>query len=160
MFNDHASITKILPKFSALLIIFTILGCAVGDPFDLSKDKIPTLKPDMARIFVYRSFNPLAMLRPINFKLDGKNIAESYASTIFYYDVTPGKHLVNMGTAADELSLNVLAGKTVFLRYSIVSDAISKANYIIELIDNKTAENDLKNVRLIKTELRFPDEAK
>ena len=160
MFEKRTMITKLCLKFSVVLIMFTLLGCAVGDPYEFAKAKIPTLKPDMARIFVYRSFNPLALLRPLVFKLDGKYIADSYASTIFYHDVTPGKHLVNMSSAKEDLLVNVSAGKTVFLRYSIVPDAISESNRIVELINSKTAQAELKNVRLIKTELRHPEESK
>lgn len=160
MFNFYKIISSTFTKFAAVLLIFSLLGCAVGDPFDASKDKIPTLKPNMARIFVYRSFNPLALLRPLVFKLNGKNIADTYASTIFYHDVKPGKYLLNMGTREDEVTFNIAQGSSIYVRYSVVSDTISKANYIVELIKPKIAESELGNVRLIKKALRFPDESK
>jgi hypothetical protein len=65
-----------------------------------------------------------------------------------------------MGTTEDNLSFNLAAGKTVYLRYSIVSDAISKANYIVELVDYKEAQIELGRIRLIEKVLRFPDESK
>jgi hypothetical protein len=160
MFKSRVNITKTKGKIASFLLIFALLGCAVGDPFNASKDKIPALKPDMARIFVYRSFNPLALLRPLVFKLNGKNIADTYASTIFYHDVNPGKYLVNMGTREDDVAVNIAKGETIYLRYSVASDTISKANYIAELIKPKIAETELENVRLIKKDLRFPDEVK
>jgi hypothetical protein len=160
MFQSCVIITKTKGKIAPFLLIFSLLGCAVGEPFNSSKEKIPTIKPNMARIFVYRAFNPLALLRPLVFRLNSKSIADTYASTIFYHDVKPGKYLLNMGTREDDIALKITEGKTIYVRYSVVPDTISKANYIAEVIKPKIAEAELGNVRLIKKALRFPDEAK
>ena len=114
----------------------------------------------MARIFVYRTFNPLAFFKPLIFKLDGKNIGDTYISTVFYHDVTPGKHFVYRGTAEKDFSFNIEAGKTVYLRFTLVSDDVSKSNYQTTLIDSKTAKIALGGLSLIKKTIRYPDEAK
>ena len=160
MFKTRLTITKTIGKIASFLLLFSLLGCAVGEPFNASQDKIPSLKPDMARIFVYRSFNPLALFRPLVFKLDGKNIADTYAATIFYHDVIPGRHLLNMATREDDVTFNVGKGETVYVRYSIAPDTISKSNYIVELIKPQVAESEQKNLRLIEKVLRYPDEHK
>ena len=160
MFKSHLTIAKTTGKITSLLILFSLLGCAVGEPFNESKGKIPSLKSDMARIFVYRNFNPLALLRPMVFKLDGKNIADTYAATIFYHDVMPGKHLLNMGNREDDVTFKVAKGETVYVRYSVAPDTVSKANYIVEIIRPQIAESEMKNVRLIEKALRYPDEHK
>jgi hypothetical protein len=160
MLESRVLITKITGKIASFLVIFLLLGCAVGNPFPEAKDEIPSLKPNMARIFVYRSFNPLALLRPLVFKLNGQNIADTYASTIFYHDVNPGKHLLNMGSRKEDVKLDLAEGETVYVRYSIADDTVSKANYIAEVIKPKVAVAELSNVRLIKKELRYPGENK
>ena len=65
-----------------------------------------------------------------------------------------------MGTREDDVAVNIAEGETIYLRYSVASDTISKANYIAEVIKPKIAEAELENVRLIKKDLRFPDEVK
>ena len=94
------------------------------------------------------------------FKLDGKNIADTYAATIFYHDVRPGKHLLNMGNREDDVTFKVAKGETVYVRYSVAPDTVSTANYIVEIIKPQIAESEMKNVRLIEKALRYPDEHK
>ena len=165
-FRDHIKMLKsrilfnhfFINFFITCLLIFALSGCATGIPFNSAKDEIPPLKSDMGRIFVYRSFNPLALLKPLVFKLDGKNIADTFASTVFYHDVKPGKHTVNLKDAEKDLSFNLTMGGSVYLRYSIVPDSVSEGNAIVEMIDSKTAKTELDRVRLIEKNLRFPEE--
>ena len=157
VFKRRVVITRMSTKIIAFLLISTMLGCASGQPFDIAKDDLPTLKQNMGRIFVYRGFNPLALLKPLTFKLDGKNIADTYAATIFYHDVMPGKHVVNLN-GGDKFSFNITMGGSIYLRYSIVSDSVAKGNSIVELIDPKIATGELENVRLIEKIIRYPDE--
>ena len=151
---------SIIIKITALSIFFTVMGCAIGDPFNAAKNEIPTLQPGKARIFVYRPFNPLALLKPLIFELDSQKIGDTYASTIFYHDVVPGKHSIQMGKDENDFTLNIEAGKTVYVRFSLVSDAVSKSNYQVTLVDSKTAEIEIENLFLIKKALRHPEENK
>ena len=158
VFEKYIEKFRVLLRFSALLLAFSLVGCASGNLYSVAKNDIPTLKPDMGRIFVYRSFNPLSLLRPLVFKLDGKNIADTYSATIFYHDVKPGKHTINFTGGHPDFSFNLTMGGAVYIRYSVVPDEVAKGNAIAELVDPKVAINELKNVRLIEKKIRYPDE--
>jgi hypothetical protein len=159
-FRRYFGNAQIWSTFCLLLIALSLIGCASGKLFDVGKDDIPALKPDMGRIFVYRSFNPLAMLTPLIFKLNGKNIADTYSATIFYHDVEPGTHVINFTNGDPNFSFNVSKGNQVYIRYSVVSDSVAKGNVSVDLVNPKIALSELGNVRLIEKKIRFPEEVK
>ena len=147
-------------KLGLLVVALVLVGCASGEPYGTAKSKIPALKSDMGRIFVYRSINPFAVFKPRLFKLDGKNIGDTFASTIIYHDVTPGKHVVNYNSGRSNLTINVSAGGKVYLKYPIVSDTVAVGNTAVEIIDSKTAQGELTGIHLVETMIRNPDEIK
>jgi hypothetical protein len=159
-FINRSSQQNVAKKVGMFILAVVLVGCATGEPFGTAKSKIPALKADKARIFVYRSMNPLALFKPRVFTLDGKPIADTYASTIFYHDVTPGSHDVNFNSGRDKLAINVPAGGKIYLKYSIVDDSVAIGNTAVTVIDNKIAEDELTGVHLIEAAIRNADEVK
>ena len=147
-------------KIGLVILALALVGCAVGDPYGSAKNKIPEIKSDMGRIFVYRSRNPFALFHSRIFTLDGKHLADTLASTVFYYDAKPGPHVVDYNNGLSKLNINLSAGGKIYLKYSIVSDGTVKGNTAVEIIDPKIAEADLPGLQLIKPEIRHPDELK
>jgi hypothetical protein len=70
---------NLIKKLGLIALVFVLVGCASGEPYSAAKSKIPAIKSDMGRIFVYRSINPLAMFKPRVFTLDGKHVGDTYA---------------------------------------------------------------------------------
>jgi hypothetical protein len=155
-FIQRNSITKL----GIIALTLVLVGCASGEPYGAAKSKIPAIKSDMGRIFVYRSINPLAMFKPRVFTLDGKHVGDTYASTILFHDVSPGKHVVNFNDGRDKLNINVPAGGSIYLKYYIVDDSIAVGNTAVDVIEPKIAESELTGVHLIETMIRNPDEVK
>ncbi len=151
---------NIIAKIGMFALMLVLVGCASGEPYGTAKSKIPPLKPDMGRIFVYRSINPLAIFKPRVFRLDGKPIGDTYSATIMYHDTSPGKHVVNYNSDRSSLDINVPAGGSIYLKYSIVSDSVAIGNTAVTIIDTKTAESELPGIHLIETTIRNSDEVK
>jgi hypothetical protein len=143
-----------------VVLVLMLTGCATGESYVLAKSKIPALKSDKGRIFVYRTFNPLALFKPRKFTLNGKDIGDTFASTIMYHDVTPGKYEVNYNDSRDKLLINVPAGGVIYLKYGLVSDAVAIGNTTVTLIEKKLAEEDVteSGVFLIETLIRHPND--
>jgi len=149
-----------ISKIGLVMLALVLVGCAGGEPYNSGKNQVPVIKSDMSRIFVYRSRNPFALFHSRIFTLDGKHLADTLASTVFYYDVKSGAHVVSYNGGRGKLNLNLSAGGKIYLKYSIVSDGVAEGNTKVEIIDAKTAEADLQGLHLIKPEIRHPDELK
>jgi hypothetical protein len=157
---NRLSQQNVAKKVGMFILALVLVGCATGEPYGTAKSKIPALQADKARIFVYRDINPLAIFKPRVFILDGKPIADTFASTIFYHDVTPGSHDVNFNGGRDKLAINIPAGGKIYIKYIIVDDSIAIGNTAVTVIDNKIAEDELTGVHLIETTIRNADEVK
>jgi hypothetical protein len=151
---------NIASKFGMLALVLVLVGCASGVPYGTAKSNIPAVKADMGRIYVYRSINPLAVFKPRVFTLNGKHIADTYAATIFYHDVTSGTHVVNYNEGQSNLSINVPKGGVIYLKYSIVDDSVAAGNTAVTIMDKNSAEAELTGVHLIEKIIRNPDEMK
>ncbi len=147
-------------KIGLVLIALILVGCATGEPYGAAKNQFPAIKSDMGRIFVYRSRNPFALFHSRIFTMDGKHLADTLASTVFYIDAKSGPHVVNYNDGLSKLNIDLPSGGKIYLKYSIVSDGVVKGNTAVEIIDPKIAEADLQGLHLIKPEIRHPDELK
>ena len=65
MINNNRSLDKSgFVKLIGFLFLGLLAACATGNPYEIAKVTIPTLKSDMVRIFVDRKQNPIALLKP------------------------------------------------------------------------------------------------
>jgi hypothetical protein len=159
-FINRLSKQSVAKKIGMFILAVVLVGCATGEPYGTAKSKIPALKAGQARIFVYRDINPLAIFKPRVFILDGKPVADTFASTIFYHDVTPGSHEVNFNSGRNKLAINVPVGGKIYIKYSIVDDSIAVGNTAVIVVDNEIAEDELTGVHLIEATIRNADEVK
>jgi hypothetical protein len=145
-------------RLVTVVLALTLTGCAIGEVFKTAKNKIPALNSDKGRIFVYRTLNPLAIFKPRKFTLNGKDIADTFGSTILYHDVTPGKYEVNYNNRRDKLLIKVPAGGIVYLKYSLVDDSVAIGNTAVTLMEKKVAEKETNEsgIFLIETKIRYP----
>ena len=159
MILKNQFLQKFRPEKVLVFSLFLIMsGCAAGTNYETAKVTIPALQSDMGRIFVYRTLNPFALLKPIVFTLDGKHIADSYVDTIIYHDITPGIHSVNYNNGRSKLSINVTKGKSVFIKYTVVDDSVAAGNILPTIVDPKIAELEIRTISLIEKKIRYPNE--
>lgn len=147
-------------RYLILFITSLLVGCASGIPYQDSKNKIQVLSEGKGRIFVYRSSNPLEMLKPRVFTLNGQHVGDTFAGTVLYHDVKAGKHIVNYNGGRDSLTIHVPERGRVFLKYSIVSDTEAIGNTKIHLVTPAKGEPEILGKYLIETKIRNPDELK
>lgn len=119
----------------ALLVWGLLLlgGCAAGVPFEQGKASIPPIPADKARFYVYRLGNPLTLMVPMTFTLDGQPVSTAYSGSSFYYDVAPGQHSVTFSGKPGRLDINMPAHSVVYLRYGISGEASQNPGSSVEL---------------------------
>ena len=86
-----------MPKYFMVVIVFMALfGCSsVPVRYAESFETIPVLDKNEARIFFYRlDDSPLYWLRGASVDIDGENLGSSSVGSAFYYDVSPGEHII------------------------------------------------------------------
>ena len=131
-------------------------GCAAGVPFDQGKETIPSIAAGKGRIFVYRLGNPLTMMIPQTFTLDGKDVSTAFSGSTFYHDVMPGKHTVAYAGGERQLEIVVPVGGSIYLRYGITGEADEKAGSnsvslksVVEVIPENNAWKELSGTTLV-----------
>lgn len=148
-----------MKMISVAVAIVSILlgGCAAGVPFDQGKGSIPPVEAGKGRIFVYRLGNPLTMMIPQTYTLDGKDAGTAFSGSTFYHDVMPGKHTVSYAGGERRAEIDVPMGGSVYLRYGIVGEADEKAGSnsvslksVAEVIPEATAWQELSGTTLVE----------
>ena len=145
-------------RYALVFIISLLAGCASGIPYQDSKNKVPVLSEGMGRIFVYRSTNPLEMLKPRVFTLNGQHVGDTFAGTVLYHDIQAGMHIVNYNGGRDSLAIKVPERGKVFLKYGIVSDAEAIGNTKVIIVPPGKGKLEILGKYLIETKIRNPDE--
>ena len=147
-------------RYVLIFITSLLIGCASGVPYQDSKNKVPVLSDGMGRIFVYRSANPLEMLKPRVFTLNAQHVGDTFAGTVLYHDVRVGKHIVNYNGGRDRLDIHVPERGKVFLKYAIVSDDEAIGNTKVIIVPPGRGELEILGKYLIETKIRNPNELK
>jgi hypothetical protein len=138
-------------KLPLILLVMAIVlsGCELGTPFEEAKSGIPAVAEGKGRIFVYRTSNLVTLAFPRKFVLDGKFVANILAGNSYTVETSPGDHTATDGGGDFALKFKVEAGKTKYIRYTIVDDSVAKGNTIIEDVPEDQALTHLKSTQFI-----------
>jgi hypothetical protein len=140
-----------LNKLILIGISLAILaGCASVPMGDSQKDaelKTFPAPPDKAAIYVYRNENFGAAIKmPVI--LDGKVMGDTSAKTYLYAEVTPGAHQLVSKTENDStISFDAVAGKIYYV-WQEVKMGLWSARSKLQLVDEKTGQDGVKESRL------------
>ncbi|MBI3581073.1 MAG: DUF2846 domain-containing protein [Nitrospinae bacterium] len=145
------------------LLVWTSLltGCASVTLANIEKDarsKTFSVKPDMANIYVFRN-EILGGAVSIGVELDGKPKGKTAAKTYFAFEVEPGKHhLISKAENDSVLDVEAVAGKNYFV-WQEVKMGILYARNKLQLVDEQTGMEGVKDCKLIETEQNTPEAA-
>lgn len=104
--------------FAILFVTAGLIGCASGIKYSKYQSEIPTLNPDMGRIFFYRPSAFGAALRP-GVMLNNEKVGEAISQGFFYVDRPPGQYQVVTTTeVARKLSFVLDKAQTRYVRFS------------------------------------------
>jgi hypothetical protein len=123
-------------------------------PYNKIKADLPKLSATKSRVFVYRTFNAIALVHPRVVLIDGKPFGDALTGTASYRDVGPGEHLFSIVDRKSKLRVQLKPGKVTFLRVTILTASDSGIDTAIKVIPNKTAEADLHGINVIEAKVR------
>jgi hypothetical protein len=106
-----------LPRSAAIALTALVLGCAA--PAATSAAAIPPIPAGLARIWIYRQYDPnLSLARPY-VRLNGAIAGISEPGGAFYRDVAPGDYSVTVDSIGQDVgqwaSVAVVPGQQVYL---------------------------------------------
>jgi hypothetical protein len=106
-----------LPRFAAIALVALVLGCAA--PAATNAAAIPPIPSGMARIWIYREYDPnLSLARPY-VRLNGAIAGVSQPGGAFFRDVMPGDYAVTVDSIGEDVgqwaSVAVVPGQQVYL---------------------------------------------
>jgi hypothetical protein len=110
-----------ISRFGAIALVALVLGCAA--PAATSAAAIPPIPAGMARIWIYREYDPnLSLARPY-VRLNGSIAGISEPSGAFYRDVMPGVYEVSVDSIGEDVnqwaSVAVVPGQQVYLNVDV-----------------------------------------
>jgi hypothetical protein len=134
-------------KLSRRLLILAVpallAACASGPKMAEVSSSIPGLKPDQARIYVYRSGSMLGAAIQPKVMLNGKAVGESKPGGFFFVDVAPGPIEVTTTSEVEKkLSFTVAAGQTRYVRTTVGLGVLVYRVYP-ELVDNAEGTKEI-----------------
>lgn len=134
-------------KLVFVLVAISLLGaCASGPTFTEHKSQIPSLAPDMGRVYFYRTSAFGAALRP-NVVLNGEIVGEAVAQGFFYVDRTPGEYIVMTSTEVDRKATFTLEkGMSRYIRFGI-SMGFFAGHVYPELVDDQVGMTEISECK-------------
>jgi hypothetical protein len=113
-------VTRILRSFFALAFAALLTACASGPKMAEVESKIPALKANEGRIYVYRSSSMMGAAIQPNVLLNGKVVGESKPGGFFFVTVAPGPMEISTSTEVEKkLTFTLEPGQTRYVRTSI-----------------------------------------
>jgi hypothetical protein len=101
------------------LCVAALAGCASGPKFSEMQSKIPALKSNEGRIYVYRDSLFGAAMVPAVY-VNGQEVGRSLANSFFFIDRPPGEYKVSATTEVEKsVSLALAAGESKYVKVSI-----------------------------------------
>src|SRR2546423_5260340 len=142
-----------LRRLLVLAVPALLVACASGPKMSEVSASIPGLKPDQARIYVYRSNSMLGAAIQPKVMLNGKAVGESKPGGFFFVDVAPGAMEVTTTSEVEKkLSFTVAAGQTRYVRTSVGLGVLVYRVYP-ELVDNPEGAKEMADSSYIGTPL-------
>jgi hypothetical protein len=128
-----------------LLCAVVLAGCASGPKFSEIQSSLPALKPELGRIFFYRSSVLGAAIQP-NILVNGDVVGEMVPMGFFFVDRSPGNYLVSAATEAEAtLPLSLEPNQTQYVRGSISFGAfVGRPSFT--LVDSMNALNEMQDL--------------
>jgi len=131
-----------------------LAGCSAAPVFHSVKSSIPAVAPDKSRIFVYRSNNLLTFAIARIISVDGKEVGDSFSGTAFYFDTSPGKHVISTHNDETKLEIDVKPSATIYVKASFINQNSGFGTASLAITDKNSAENDMHYTNLIETKVR------
>jgi hypothetical protein len=106
-------------RLTLVLCVAALAGCASGPKFSEMQSKIPALKANEGRIYVYRDSIFGAAMVPAVY-VNGQEVGRSLANSFFFIDRPPGEYKVSATTEVEKsVSLALAAGESKYVKVSI-----------------------------------------
>lgn len=127
------------------ICVAAIAGCASGPKYSEMASKIPALKSDEGRIYVYRDSVFGAAITPAVYA-NGQEVGRSMANSFFYIDRPAGEYKISATTEVERsLSLALAPGETKYVKVSI-SMGLFAGRPNFELVNNAAAATALQSL--------------
>lgn len=140
---------KALKFATALMFVLLFGGCASGPKMTEIGSKIPALKANEARVYVYRSGSLIGAGIQPNVLINGKVTGSSKPGGFFFADVAPGAIEVLTSTEVEKkLTFTVEAGQTRYVRTTVGLGVLVYRVYP-ELVDNAEGEKEIAEASYI-----------
>lgn len=138
---------KLRTRFALLAIIACLFaGCASGPKFTEHKSQIPSLNPDLGRVYFYRTSALGAALKP-NVVLNNEIVGEAIAQGFFYVDRAPGDYIVVTSTEVDrKASFTLEKGMNRYIRFG-VSMGFFVGHVYPELVDEQVGLSEISDCK-------------
>lgn len=128
-----------------LLLSAALVGCASGPKYAEIKNTIPELRPELGRIYFYRSSAMGAAVQP-NILLNGQVVGEMVPRGFFYVDRAPGSYVASAKTETETtLKISLEADQTRYVRGSI-SFGIVVGRPNMELVNASEAMQEIQDL--------------
>jgi hypothetical protein len=134
---------KTLRRLLVLAAPAVLVACASGPKMAEVSSSIPALKPDQARIYVYRSGSMLGAAIQPKVMLNGRHVGESKPGGFFFVDVAPGPVEVTTTSEVEKkLTFTAEAGQTRYVRTTVGMGVLVYRVYP-ELVDNAEGAKEI-----------------
>ncbi|MDJ0624247.1 MAG: DUF2846 domain-containing protein [Desulfocapsaceae bacterium] len=156
-FKMFKIIDRTINLFILFVFILALSSCATVNSTSISRDEIPTLSENKARIYFYRPslFFGSGMKPPIF--LSGNKVGISSSGTAFYVDVAPGKYNVSVDKIlypgdVGSVDFEVLGNEIVYVKTWIGGSSLAGITNF-NLVSPETAEKEIKDLRFLRFNL-------
>jgi hypothetical protein len=122
---NHVVIRRIAAAGGALLLLLALIGLpggahALAEAYPYPSARPAPVPPGMARIWIYREYEPYVSLATPYVRLNGAIIGVSQPGGVFYRDVAPGTYEVTVdsqGTDVNQfVTISTAPGQQVFVK--------------------------------------------
>ncbi|WP_419688227.1 DUF2846 domain-containing protein [Burkholderia theae] len=138
---------KVIPLSVSLLILAGCASVPMGDPQRDAELKTFSAPQQKAAIYVYRNENMGGAVKML-VTLDGKILGDTAAKTYLYSEVEPGRHqLISKAENDSTLDVDTVAGKIYYV-WQEVKMGVMYARSKLQLVDDTTGQNGVKESKL------------
>jgi len=137
------SFQKLTKALVICVAVLAIQGCASSGPlFTEMPQAQQGPKPDMARVYIYRTTIVGAAIQP-DVMMNGQGIGSAVPKGFFYVDQPAGNYKISTSTEVERsLSLSLEPGQTTFVRLG-VSMGFFVGHIYPELVENAEGRKDI-----------------
>jgi len=133
---------------AAVCASLLLSGCASGTKFSEMGATMPAAKPDMGRIYFYRTTLLGAAVQP-EVRLNGEKVGKAVPNGFFYVDRPAGNYQVVTETEVEKkLTFTLDAGQVRYVRLDI-SMGFMVGHVYGELIDEDKARSQIVDMRYV-----------